>query len=58
MKILCIILLVLGALVAFLGPKIAKKVLKTQTVDQSKKIVIKSIGLVIVVIAALIAFVS
>ncbi len=58
MKILSIILLILGALVTFLGPKIAKNIYKGEQLDDNKKVAVKSIGLVIVVIAAMIAFLN
>ena len=57
MKILSIILLVLGAIVNFIGPKILKKVLKQDQIEENKKVMVKSIGLLLVIIGAVIAFV-
>lgn len=57
MKILCLILLALGAAINFTGPKVLIKVLKTDELSEGKKIAVKSLGLLLVVISALIAFV-
>ncbi len=58
MKILSIILLILGAAVTFTGSKIAKNFYNTEQLDDNKKVAVKLIGLVIVVIAAIIAFLN
>ena len=49
MKILCIILLVLGAVINFIGPKVLKAK-SEQQIDENKKVMVKSIGLLLVVI--------
>ena len=56
MKILCLILIVLGAFVNFMGPKVLIKYSKDGQISEGKKIMIKSMGLLLVVISAIIAF--
>lgn len=56
MKIFCLILIVLGALVNFAGPKVLIKYSKDGQISEGKKIMIKSMGLLLVVISAIIAF--
>ena len=58
MKIICIILLVLGALINFIGPKVLKSIYKQEQIDDNKKVMVKSIGLLLVLIGAIIAFVG
>ena len=57
MKILVVILLIIGAVVTFSSAKISQLVFK-QNADDNKKVAVKLIGLVIVVIAAVIAFLN
>ena len=56
MKILCLTLIVLGALINFIGPKVLIKFSSDEQISDGKKIAIKSIGLLLVVISAIIAF--
>ena len=57
MKILVLILLVLGGGVAFGSSKIAPKVFRTEEPDDVQIVIVKSVGFVIAVVAAVIAFV-
>ena len=54
-KIIVLILLLLGAIIAFGSSKIAPIILKRDT-DEKDIVIIKSIGFVLVIIAAIITF--
>ena len=54
-KIIVLILLLLGAVIAFGSSKIAPIILKRDT-DEKDIVIIKSIGFVLVIIAAIITF--
>lgn len=55
MKFLVVILLILGGFVTFASGKISDVIFK-QNADDNKKIVVKLIGFVIVIVAAIVAF--
>lgn len=55
MKFLVVILLILGGFVTFASGKISDVIFK-QNADDNKKIVVKLIGFVIVIAAAIVAF--
>ena len=57
MKILVIILLALGGVIAYGSSKIAPFVFRTEEPDDVQIVIVKSAGFVLAVIAAVIAFV-
>ena len=56
MKILIAVLLVLGCVLCFGSAKIAPKVFRRDGITDQDKVIIKTAGLVLVVIAAVITF--
>ena len=58
MKILVIILLILGGVIAYGSSKIAPVVFRTDEPDDSQLVIVKLIGFVIAVIAAVVAFIN
>lgn len=58
MKIFVVILLVIGAFLGFGSAKIAPVVFKDKEINEQHIVVIKSVGLVLVLIAAVITFIN
>ncbi len=58
MKIFVIILLAIGAFLGFGSAKIAPVVFKNKEINEQHIVIIKSVGLVLVVIAAIITFIN
>ena len=58
MKIFIIILLAIGAFLGFGSEKIAPVVFKNKEINEQHIVIIKSAGLVLVVIAAIITFIN
>ena len=57
MKILVIILLAVGAGIAFCSSKIAPIIFRTEEPNDGQMVAVKSVGFVIAVVAAVVAFV-
>ncbi len=58
MKIFIVILLAIGAFLGFGSAKIAPVVFKDKEINEQHIVVIKSVGLVLVLIAAVITFIN
>lgn len=58
MKIFIIILLAIGAFLGFGSEKIARVVFKNKEINEQHIVIIKSVGLVLVVVAAIITFIN